>query len=50
MRCDYNVQMYLRSKADLGCYECTRTADNDSCALSLELVPEITAHGQVGKI
>ena len=37
----------FRANAELICYECARTADNDTCELDLKHIPELTAVGQV---
>ncbi len=37
----------FRANAELVCYECARTPDNDTCAFELKHIPEVTAVGQV---
>jgi hypothetical protein len=37
----------FRANAELICYECARTPDNDTCAFNLKNIPEVTAVGQV---
>ncbi len=41
------VEDDFRPSAELICYECARTPDNDTCALDLKNIPEVTAVGQV---
>ena len=43
------VDADFRPNAELVCYECARTPDNDTCAIGLEQLPKVTAVGQVNK-
>ena len=42
-----DIDSEFRANAELICYECARTPDNDSCAIDIKLIPEVTAVGQV---
>jgi hypothetical protein len=44
---DSTLEDEFRANAELVCYECARTPDNDTCALDLKHIPEVTAVGQV---
>jgi hypothetical protein len=47
---DSTLEDEFRANAELVCYECARTPDNDTCALDLKNIPEVTAVGQVGEM
>jgi len=42
-----DVDTDFRPNAELVCYECARTPDNDTCAIALDKLPKVTAVGQV---
>ena len=44
------VDVDFRPNAELVCYECARTPDNDTCAIGLENLPKVTAVGQVNNL
>ena len=42
-----DIDSEFRANAELICYECARTPENDSCAFDIKVIPEVTAVGQV---
>ena len=42
-----DIDSEFRANAELICYECARTPENDSCAFNIKVIPEVTAVGQV---